>query len=93
MEERPLALEMFLHSQDDQNTAQKRLIFTSKWTTALHHGMAHTLVNTHLQSLIVQCQWKKNGPHWKCPLDTPAIIPNFQDNRRENSPKTAIFGH
>ena len=28
--------------------AQKRLIFTSKWTTVWHQGTVHTLLNTHL---------------------------------------------
>ena len=32
------------------NAAGKRLIFTSKWTTAWHHGAVHALLNTHLPS-------------------------------------------
>ena len=30
--------------------AQKRLIFTSNWTTVWHHGMVHATLNTHLPS-------------------------------------------
>ena len=33
------------------NMVEKRLIFTSKWTTAWHHGERDALLNTHLLSL------------------------------------------
>ena len=36
--------------------------------------------------------WKNNGPSCRCLLDAPAIVLIFQDDRPENSPKTAIFG-
>ena len=48
MEGKRLALEMVLHIQDDRpgKKLKKRLIFTSKWTTAWHHGAGHAVQDT-----------------------------------------------
>ena len=73
--------------------AQKRLIFTSKWTTVWHHGMVHALLNTHLRSFESLIPMEEQRPHCKRPLDTTKIVLSFQDDRPENSHKTAIFGH
>ena len=43
--------------------------------------------------LIVQSLCKNNGVDWNCLLDKPTIVLSFQDDRPENSPKMAIFGH
>ena len=52
VEEGPPTLQICLHGQDNrpENTAQKRLIFTSRWTTMWQHGMIHAVLNTHLPS-------------------------------------------
>ena len=42
--------------------AQKRLIFTSKWTAVWHHGMVHALLNTHLQSFHSPIAMKEKRP-------------------------------
>ena len=41
-----------LNFQEDhpENRPKNRLIFTSKWTTAWHHGLRDASWNTHLQS-------------------------------------------
>ena len=87
VEERPLALEMCLRGQDDRHETQlKNGSFspqngppcgTTPWympycTPFCHH-------------LIAQSPWKNNGPHCKRPLDTPAIVLSFQDDRPESS--------
>ena len=88
VQERLLALEKFLHGQDDHPESQLRNVFTSKSTTVWHHSMAHALLNTRLHSFDSPIASEEERPP-----DTPAILLNFQDNRPENSPKTAIFGH
>ena len=50
-------------------------MFTSKWTTARHHGMRDPSLNTHLNA---RSLWKKNGPHWRHLVDTLPIVLNFQ---------------
>ena len=42
--------------------AQRRLIYTAKWTTAWHHGMVHGLLNTHLPSFDGQIAIKEQWP-------------------------------
>ena len=54
-------------------------------------GMPHqTPICNHL---ITQSLQKKKHPHWRCLLDTLAIVPNFQDNCPKKTLKIAIFGH
>ena len=69
IEEKQLALERVMQVQDDhpEKTAQKRLIFTSKWTTAWHHGVADALLNTHLQSFNSPIPMEEERPS----LETP----------------------
>ena len=43
--------------------------------------------------LIVSSLCKNNIVDWNRLLDKPTIVRSFQDDRPENSPKTAIFGH
>ena len=42
--------------------AQKWLIFTSKWTTAWHHGAVHALLNTDLPSFDTPIVMKEQRP-------------------------------
>ena len=68
-EERP-ALEIVLHIQDDdpKKTVEKRLIFTQKWTTILHHGVGDASLNTHLQSFDSPMAMEEERPS----LETPS---------------------
>ena len=45
----------------------KRLIFTSKWTTAWHHGVVHALLNTHLPSFDSPIAMKEQRPSSETP--------------------------
>ena len=47
--------------------AQKRLIFTSKWTTVWHHGMVHALLNTHLPSFHSPFAMEEQRPSLQTP--------------------------
>ena len=47
--------------------AQRRLIFTSKWTTVWHHGMVHALLNTHLPSFDSQIGMEDQRPSLEAP--------------------------
>ena len=47
--------------------AEKRLIFTSKRTTAWHHGVVDALLNTHLQSFDSPIAMEEERPS----LETP----------------------
>ena len=93
VEERLLALEMRIHSQDDRpETRLKNGLFSPqngppRGTTAWYMPYC-TRICHHL---IAQSLWKNNGPHWKHLHGTPTIVLNFHDDRPENSPKTAIF--
>ena len=49
------------------NTAQKRLIFTSNWTTAWHHSMVHAILNTHLPSFDSPLAMKEQRPSLQTP--------------------------
>ena len=48
-------------------TAQKRLLFTSKWTTAWHHSLGHALLNTHLPSFDSPIAMKEQRPSSETP--------------------------
>ena len=69
MEERPLALQMCFHGQDDfpESGLKKRLIFTSKWTTVWHHGMVHALLNTDLHSFDSPITMEEQRPSLQTP--------------------------
>jgi hypothetical protein len=47
---------------------EKRLIFTSKWTTAWHHAVKDAPKNTHLQSFDSPIAAEQERPS----LETPA---------------------
>ena len=49
------------------NLAEKKLIFTSKWTTTGHHGLRHASLNTHLQSFDRPIAMEEE----RCALETP----------------------
>ena len=50
------------------NLVEKWLIFTSKWTTAWHHGARDTSLNTHLPSFDSPFTMLEERPS----LETPA---------------------
>ena len=47
--------------------AEKRLIFTSKWTMAWHHGVGDASLNTHLQSCDNPIAVEEERPSLKTP--------------------------
>ena len=79
VEERLFALEMCIHGQDDrsENTAQKRLIFTSKWTAAWHDGMVRALLNTNFQSFHSPIAMEEQRPSLETPTGHTADRPEF----------------
>ena len=89
VEERPLALEMCLNGYGDcpENTAGKRLIFTSKWTTAWHHGVVHALLNTHLPSFDSPIAMKEQRPS----SETPAWRSGDRPKNSKKQPKNGHF--
>ena len=95
VEERPLALQMCLHGQDDRPETWLKNGSISPQNGPLYGTTAWYMpcLTPICHHLIAQSPWKNNGPHCKRPLDTLAIVLSFQDDRPENNPKTAIFGH
>ena len=95
VEQSPLALQMFLHGQDDRpETWLKNGLFSPPnrppcGTTAWHTPYSPPICIP----LMAQSLWKSNGPHLKHLSGRPTIVLSFQDDHSENSPKTAIFGH
>ena len=61
--------------------AEKRLIFTSKWTTVWHHGMVHALLNTHLASFHSPIAMEEQRPS----LQTPTSYPGDRDECAKRS--------
>ena len=47
--------------------AQKRHIFTSKWTTVWHHGMVRAILNTHLPSFDSPIAMEEGWPSLQTP--------------------------
>ena len=95
VEERPLALEMCLHKHDDHlETWLKNGWFSPRNRPPRGATAWHTPYSPPICiPLMAQSLWKKNCPHWKHPRGRPTIALSFQDDRPENSPKTAILGH
>ena len=71
--------------------AQKQLVFTSKSPTPWYHGMAHALLPTHLPSFDGPAAMEEQRTSLE--IATWQTFLNFQDDRPESSPITAIFGH
>ena len=90
VEERPLALQMCPHDQDDrpETWLKNGLIFTSKWTTVWHQGMVHAVLNPHLPAFHSPIAIGEQRKHL---LGVAAIVLNFHDDRPENSPKKSQF--
>ena len=47
--------------------AQKRLVFTLKWTTVWHHSMVHAVLNTHLRPLDSPIAMEEQRPSLQTP--------------------------
>ena len=79
VEQSPLALQMFLHGQDDRHeTWLKNSLFSPRnrpprGTTAWHTPYSPPICIL----LMAQSLWKTNGPHWKHLRGTPTIVPRF----------------
>ena len=71
------------------NTAQKRLVFTSKWTTAWHHGVVHALLNTHLPSFDSPIAMKEQRPSSETPAWRSGDRPELSGRSSRKQPKTA----
>ena len=86
MEQTLLALQMFLHGQDDRPDTwlKNGLFLPSKSPTAWHHGMAHALFSTHLHSLDGPMAMEEQRPS----LETPTWQTN---DRPKNSPLNGHF--
>ena len=69
--------------------AGKRLIFTSKWTTAWHHGVVHALLNTHLPCFDSPIATKEQRPSWETPAWRSGDRPGFLGRSSRKQPKTA----
>ena len=95
VEQSLLALQMFPHGHEDgPETWLKNDFFSPpnrppRGTTARHPPCSPPICI----SLMAQSLWKNNGPGWKHLRGRPTDILSFEDDRLENRPKTAIFGH
>ena len=69
--------------------AVKRLVFTSKWTTAWHHSVVHALLNTHLPSFDCLIAMKEQRPSSETPAWRSGDRPELSGRSSRKQSKTA----
>ena len=69
--------------------AGKRLVLTSKWTTAWHNRVVHALVNTHLPSFDSPNAMKEQRPASETPAWRSGDRPELSRRSSRKQPKTA----
>ena len=86
-------MEMVVHTHDNRpkKLLKKRHILTSKWTTMAPSRKTHVVHHPVAIISYPNRHGRRKAPHWRCLLDTLAIILNF--DCLENSLESAIFGH
>ena len=95
VEQRPIALQMFLHGQDNhpkrlpQNELFSPCNCVPHGTTAWHMPYSPYICFLLMPRLL----WYINGNHGKHLRSRQAILRGFQKDRPKNSPKASTFGH